>query len=269
MVGESRDQGVPSRGVGACEELDGRAGADDLLECGLEPLIGDGVETERRLAHLRDARLQRGRVLGVEPDVQAEPALHLPLGRRCQVGRADVVQPFQDVVAALQPDDGLLDLQSRAGRRRVTADAGERRDTEIVDLDAQRRAVWHLDSAGRGCAACSKRLHDQGGTRERAQQLPVLPGLAGDLRDAARRRSPVPTASADDLERELRRAALRDELGERVPVHEVGECLRENAVEAEALQLLGSPRVDKKLLFVDVGDVRTNQPVFSCPSPCV
>jgi hypothetical protein len=48
---------------------------------------------------------------------------------------------------------------------------------------------------------------------------------------------------------------MRDEPGEYVPLHEVGERLGDNAVEAKALQLLGSPRVNEEFLFVDVGDV--------------
>src|SRR5438874_4061858 len=55
--------------------------------------------------------------------------------------------------------------------------------------------------------------------------------------------------SKDDLERELRRAASIDELGERVPVDEVGEHLCDEAMQAEASQLLRAPVVNEALLL--------------------
>lgn len=54
--------------------------------------------------------------------------------------------------------------------------------------------------------------------------------------------------SADDLEREPRRAAALYQLGERVPVNEVGERLGDSVRQAETQQLFCAPSANEELL---------------------
>src|SRR5438552_16743612 len=69
--------------------------------------------------------------------------------------------------------------------------------------------------------------------------------LRGTLRTIFTNRS---AALARNLERELRRAAARVELGDLVPVDEVRECLGEDVAQAKTLQLLDAPGMDQQLL---------------------
>ena len=71
--------------VDACHELCRILRAQQLLERGAQPLVRHVVEVERRLAHLGHASTQRAAVFRVEPQVQPERALDLPLGRRRQM----------------------------------------------------------------------------------------------------------------------------------------------------------------------------------------
>ena len=123
-------------GVDARHELGRALGAQELLERRLQPLVGRRVELQRRLAHLGDACAQRGTVFAVEPEVQAERALDLPLRRRREMRGGRLVEPARDVVVVLEPLDRRLDTQPGLRRALVGADAGERRDAEVVDADA-------------------------------------------------------------------------------------------------------------------------------------
>jgi hypothetical protein len=61
----------------------------------------------------------------------------------------------------------------------------------------------------------------------------------------------VLTVSADDLERELARAAALDELGDVMPVDMPRQRRRIDAPHTETLQLIGSPGVDEELLVAE------------------
>src|SRR2546421_6036905 len=93
-------------------------------------------------------------------------------------------------------------------------------------------------------------------TRRSDRSSPAAPAAAGTTSPSRRSRqvwSQRPT-SARDLERELRRAAARDERCDLVPVDEAGERLSEDARQAEAAQLLGAPGLDQQLLVGRVLD---------------
>ena len=81
VLRESNDEGGSSLHIDAGDQFSRTACTDQLLEWRFQSLIRNVIEMERRLAHLGDPRPDRTRMLGVEPHVQAESALHLPL--RC------------------------------------------------------------------------------------------------------------------------------------------------------------------------------------------
>ena len=79
-----RAEEIAAHDVKAGEQLDRRSELRDLVEQRGQPLVGGVVEAKRRVPQLVDAGSHRAARLGVEPGVQPEPALRLPLGHRRQ-----------------------------------------------------------------------------------------------------------------------------------------------------------------------------------------
>ena len=107
------------------EQLHRALGAQRLLQPGFQRGVGRHVEVVRRVAQLGDPLLQPLRVLRVQPDVQAEGVLHLPLGRRGELRQEQVRQPRLDPVVALQPADVLLDAETGLAHLGRGADAAQ------------------------------------------------------------------------------------------------------------------------------------------------
>ena len=137
LTPDGRHELGPQHRVDAAQQLRRTVRPQCLLHHGLEPRVRRLVEVQRRIAQLGDPSPERGRVLGVEPEVQAERALHLPLGRAGEVRGGDVRQPPVHVGEALQADDRHVDRDPRLGGAGVRADAGQGRQPRVGGIE------WH------------------------------------------------------------------------------------------------------------------------------
>ena len=94
--------------VDAGQELARRAGAEQLLEEGLQRGIVGTVEVVGRLAELGDPLAEPGAVLGVLPDVQRECTLHFPFGDGVQVRGQHEQRLMLDARESAQETHGFL-----------------------------------------------------------------------------------------------------------------------------------------------------------------
>ena len=167
-----------------------------------ERRVGRVAGVDRRMAQLVDPALERGRVLGVEPDLAAERALDLPLGRAGERVDRDRVEPPVRVRDPPQAPGRAGDGVARARRVLVAEEPGERRDAHRsacagpgveqvqrvgrdgeLDHLAGREAPPALDARGEARAVV-------GGEQRRVALLGRLVGggrrLAGQLRGVDR-----------------------------------------------------------------------------------
>src|SRR5436190_18398298 len=88
-------------------------------------------QTQRRLAHFRNAFAQRGRVLGANVRVQAESVLQFQNRLSRDPRSKNLVPSFECVMVALEPRDALLDRQPRIHRLFHAAQSAQRRQSSI------------------------------------------------------------------------------------------------------------------------------------------
>jgi hypothetical protein len=142
----------------ACHELCRVLRAQQLLGRGAQPLVRHVVEVERRLAHLGHTSTQSAAVFRIEPQVQSERALDLPLGHRRQIRGGRLVKAPGDVVVALEQRHRVLDAEPRSRYAFVRTDAGQRRETEILDAEITAHAAPSFERHDRYVVAARRVL---------------------------------------------------------------------------------------------------------------
>ena len=123
------------RGEGDFVEADkkrfGRIGREDFVEDDGEIGVGNGVEAERRLAHLAHASSKRSDMLGTEIGVVREGCFQLIDRLGGDPGVEDLVETLERIMIALQAADARLDAESRPRGVFESRQARERRKTTI------------------------------------------------------------------------------------------------------------------------------------------
>jgi hypothetical protein len=117
----------------------------------------------------------------------------------------------------MRPAGGKRDVEESRGREAADVD-GQREQPRVVDVDV----VERFDP-------------------QPASRSPFAPASAAIVQTVIRL---LPRESPDDLECERGRTSALDELGERMPVDEVGASLCDDARQSQPSELLCAPRTN-------------------------